>query len=105
MHRLFCTRWNGLNKSGGTIDALDDAEYEGSIISLIENDENFIKRNSKMMWRKTANLREEMPEFVERSYHEALINGLGQRDYLINGSEVLKMSLKVSFKIIWMDGF
>ena len=99
--RLFCTRWNGLNKSGGTIDALDDAEYEGSIISLIENDENFIKRNSKMMWRKTANSREEMPEFVERSYHEALINGLGQRDYLINGSEVLKVSLKT----IWMDGF
>jgi len=60
--RLFCTRWNGLNKSGGTIDALDDAEYEGSIISLIENGKNFIKRNSKMMWRKTANSREEMPD-------------------------------------------
>ena len=81
-------RLYGLNKSGGTIDALDDAEYEGSIISLIENGENFIKRNAKMMWRKTANSREEMPEFVERSYHEALINGLGHRDYLINGSEV-----------------
>ena len=25
--RLFCTRWNGLNKSGGQIDALDSAEY------------------------------------------------------------------------------
>ena len=86
--RLFCTRWNGLNKSGGTIDALDDAEYDGSIISLIENGENFIRRNAKMMWRKTANSREEMPDFVERSYHEALINGLGHRDYLINGSEV-----------------
>ena len=34
--RLFCTRWNGLNKSGGTMDAFDDAEYEGSVISLIE---------------------------------------------------------------------
>ena len=86
--RLFCTRWNGVNKSGGTIDALDDAEYDGSIISLIENGENFIRRNAKMMWRKTANSREEMPDFVERSYHEALINGLGHRDYLINGSEV-----------------
>ena len=63
--RLFCTRWNGLNKSGGTIDALDDAEYDGSIISPIENGENFIKRNAKMMWRKTANSREEMPEYVE----------------------------------------
>ena len=43
---------------------------------------------AKMMWRKTANSREEMPEYVERSYHEALVNGLGHRDYLIYGSEV-----------------
>lgn len=86
--RLFCTRWNGPNKSGGTVDAFDDAEYEGSIISLIENGEAFIKRNCKVMWRKTANSREEMPEFVERSYHEALINALAHRDYLVNGSEV-----------------
>ena len=25
--RLFCTRWNGLDKSGGRIDALDSAEF------------------------------------------------------------------------------
>ena len=86
--RLFCTRWNGLNKSGGAVDALDDAEYSGSVISLIENGEAFIKRNCKMKWRKTANSREEMPEYVERSYHEALVNALAHRDYLINGSEV-----------------
>lgn len=86
--RVFCTRWSGLNKSGGTFDALDDAEYEGSVLSLIENGEAFIKRNAKMMWRKTANSREEMPEYVERSYHEALVNAIAHRDYLINGSEV-----------------
>ena len=86
--RLFCTRWNGLNKSGGAVDALDDAEYPGSVISLIENGEAFIKRNCKMKWRKTANSREEMPEYVERSYHEALVNALAHRDYLVNGSEV-----------------
>ena len=40
------------------------------------------------MWRKTPNSREEMPEYVERSYHEALINALVHRDYLVNGSEV-----------------
>lgn len=90
--RIFCTRWNGLNKSGGTFDALDDAEYEGSVLSLIENGEAFIKRNAKMMWKKTANSREEMPEYVERSYHEALVNSIAHRDYLINGSEVLNGS-------------
>ena len=86
--RLFCTRWNGLNKSGGAVDALDDAEYSGSVISLIENGEAFIKNNCKMKWRKTANSREEMPEYVERSYHEALVNALVHRDYMVNGSEV-----------------
>ena len=86
--RLFCTRWNGLDKSGGTMDALDDAEYSGSVILLIENGKAFIKRNARMMWRKTANSREEMPEYVERSYHEALVNALAHRDYLVNGSEV-----------------
>ncbi len=86
--RLFCTRWNGLNKSGGTVDALDDAEYTGSVISLIENGEAFIKRNAKKMWKKTPNSRIEMPEYVERSYHEALVNALAHRDYLVNGSEV-----------------
>ena len=86
--RLFCTRWNGLNKSGGTVDALDDAEYTGSVISLIENGEAFIKRNAKKMWKKTPNSRIEMPEYVERSYHEPLVNALAHRDYLVNGSEV-----------------
>lgn len=86
--RVFCTRWNGLTKSGGTMDALDDAEYSGSLISLIENGEGFIKRNAKMMWRKAANSREELPEYVERSYHEALVNAIAHRDYLVNGSEV-----------------
>lgn len=58
------------------------------VISLIENGEAFIKRNAKMMWRKTANSREEMPDYVERSYHEALVNAIAHRDYLIYGSEV-----------------
>ena len=58
------------------------------MLSLIENGEAFIKRNARMMWRKTPNSREELPEYVERSYHEALVNALAHRDYLVYGSEV-----------------
>ena len=86
--RVFCTRWNGLDKSGGVIDALDDAEYSGSLIALLENSEAFILRNTRKMWRKTPNSREELPEYVERSYHEALINALVHRDNLVIGSEI-----------------
>ena len=30
--RLFCTRWNGLDKASGVIDAVDDKEYSGGLI-------------------------------------------------------------------------
>lgn len=86
--RIFCTRWNGLDKGGGIMDALDDAEYSGSLISLLNEGTAFIKRNMKTMWKKTANSRIDMPEYCERSYFEALVNALVHRDYLVNGSEV-----------------
>ncbi len=86
--RLFCTRWNGLDKSGGMVDALDSAEYSGSLIILLNEGVGFVKRNMKTRWKKTANSRIEMPEYCERSVFEALVNALIHRDYLILGSEV-----------------
>lgn len=86
--RLFCTRWNGLDKSGGIVDALDSAEYSGSLIILLNEGMGFVKRNMKTSWKKTANSRIEMPEYCERSIFEALVNALIHRDYLILGSEV-----------------
>ncbi len=86
--RLFCTRWNGLDKSGGMVDALDSAEYSGSLIILLNEGIGFVKRNMKTRWKKTANSRIEMPDYCERSVFEALVNALIHRDYLILGSEV-----------------
>lgn len=86
--RVFCTRWNGLDKGGGVVDAIDDAEYSGSMISLLNEGTAFIKRNMKTMWKKIADSRVDMPEYCERSYFEALVNALVHRDYLVNGSEV-----------------
>lgn len=86
--RLFCTRWNGVDKSGGVIDAVDSAEYSGSLIILLNEGAGFVKRNMKTRWMKTANSRIEMPDYCERSVFEALVNALIHRDYLILGSEV-----------------
>ena len=86
--RLFCTRWNGLDKSGGVVDALDSAEYSGSLIILLNEGVSFVKRNMKTLWKKTADSRIEMPDYCERSVFEALVNALIHRDYLILGSEV-----------------
>lgn len=86
--RLFCTRWNGKDKTGGLMDAVDSAEYSGSLISLLDEGMAFVKRNMHTMWKKTPNSRIEMPEYPERSVFEALVNALIHRDYLILGSEV-----------------
>ena len=86
--RLFCTRWNGLDKSGGMVDALDSAEYSGSLIILPNEGVSFVKRNMKTRWKKTADSRIEMPDYCERSVFESLVNALIHRDYLILGSEV-----------------
>ena len=86
--RLFCTRWNGIDKASGGIDALDDEEYTGSLILLLEEGMSFARRNSKKMWRKESDRRVEYPEYPERSIFEGLVNGLVHRDYLDMGSEV-----------------
>lgn len=86
--RLFCTRWYGLDKASGIMEALDDKEYSGSLVSLLQNGEEFIKNNTKKRWKKTGNGRIEMPDIPERAALECLVNGLIHRDYLELGSEV-----------------
>ena len=86
--RLFCTRWHGLNKASGVMEAEDDKEFTGSIITLLQSAEEFIKNNTKKRWRKTVNGRIEMPEYPERAVLECIVNALIHRDYMDMGSEV-----------------
>ena len=79
-NRLFCTRWNGLTRAGGLIDALDSDEYTGGLISLLRDGESFIRRNTRIMWKKTPFSRVEMPEYVFQSASEALVNALIHRE-------------------------
>lgn len=86
--RLFCTRWYGLDKASGIMEALDDKEYSGSLIFLLQEGTNFVKNNSKKRWKKTGNGRIEMPEYPEQAVHEVIVNALIHRDYTEIGSEV-----------------
>lgn len=86
--RVFCTRWNGLDKAGGLIEAWDDMEVSGSLANLFMETMNFIRRNNKMRWKKLASSRANMPEYPERAVQECVINALIHRDYLEIGSEV-----------------
>ena len=86
--RLFCTRWNGKDKANGVMDALDDEEYSGSLVTLLQAGLDFVRRNSKKAWRKTHDNRLEYPEYPERAVEEGLVNALIHRNYLELGSEV-----------------
>ncbi|MCC8195200.1 MAG: putative DNA binding domain-containing protein [Ruminococcus sp.] len=86
--RLFCTRWYGLDKASGIMEALDDREVSGSLITLLQAGEEFVNNNTKKRWKKTGNGRIEMPEYPERAVLECIVNALIHRDYLILGSEV-----------------
>lgn len=86
--RLFCTRWNGRDKASGVMEALDDKEFSGSLIILLQGGEEFVKNNTKKRWKKVPDGRLEMPDIPERAALECIVNGLIHRDYLELGSEV-----------------
>ncbi|MDO5297438.1 MAG: ATP-binding protein, partial [bacterium] len=86
--RLFCTRWNGLTKASGRMEAWDDSEYSGSLLHLLRSGLDFIAKNSKKAWKKTDTERREYPDYPERAYMEGLVNALIHRSYNELGSEV-----------------
>ncbi len=70
------------------MEALDDKEYSGSLVSLLQNGTEFVKNNTKKRWKKTGNGQVEMPEYPEQAVHEVIVNALIHRDYMEIGSEV-----------------
>lgn len=86
--RVFCTRWNGLEKVSIFDDALDDKEYEGNLIYLLQSGCEFVRNNSKVRFEKKERYRVDKPDYADRAVTEALVNALIHRDYLIMGSEV-----------------
>ena len=86
--RIFCTRWNGNDKSGGLSEAIDDVEIEGSLIFQLQESLSFVRRNTKKAWKKEDDGRAEFPEYPERAVLEAIVNAIIHRDYLCYVSEV-----------------
>ena len=86
--RIFCTRWNGLDMTSGLGEALDDAEFEGSVIGQLQDAVAFVKNNSHKKWWKEATYREELPDYPERAVTEVISNAIIHRNYLELGSEI-----------------
>lgn len=86
--RVFCTRWKGLTKADGLMDALDDDEYSGSLITLLDESIKFVRRNNRKPWYKSLDGRIELPEYPEKAVEEGIVNALIHRNYLEIGCEV-----------------
>ena len=86
-NRIFCTRWNGLNKTS-LEEASDDDEYSGGLVKLLDSALNFVKKNTKKKWKKEASGRVEMPEYDEIAIREVIVNAIIHRQYTNVGAEV-----------------
>lgn len=77
-----------MDKAPGVIDAIDDKEYSGGLINLLQDGIDFVINNSKKAWGKTRDGRIELPDYPERAVMEGIVNALIHRNYLDIGSEV-----------------
>jgi len=82
--RLYCTRWDGKEKS----DAINDAEFTGNVLMLLREAMNFVKSSTKKGWEKLPDGRKNKPEYAERAILEAMVNHFIHRDYTVMGGEV-----------------
>ena len=82
--RVFCTKWNGTVKT----DAVNDSEFQGNLLMLLDMAKNFIKANTAVRWYKLPDYRLNLPEYAERAIEEMCVNHLIHRDYSELGSEV-----------------
>lgn len=82
--RVFCTKWSGLEKD----DAINDSEYRGNLLYLLEMATSFVKANTAKRWYKFPSYRLNFPEYAERAIEETCINHLIHRDMAVIGSEV-----------------
>ena len=73
--------------ASGIVDALDDKEYTGSLVTLLQDGTDFVRNNSKKAWRKVDDGRMEMPDYPDRAVLECVVNALIHRNYMEIGSE------------------
>ncbi len=81
----------GLVEGGGLLtEALDDDEFSGGLLNLLDAAKGFVKVSAKIKWQKIedGSGRVEYPEWPSAAMEEAIVNGLMHRDYLEIGSEV-----------------
>ena len=84
--RIHCRKWPGFDRSADFV--IDDKEFQGNIIDLIDFGLKFIKSNTKTGYIKEAHGRTDVNSYPARALEEALVNACAHRDYQIQGSQI-----------------
>ena len=83
---ISCRLWKGENKTGVV---LDSSRLRGSLARVFQDALNFIERNTKTGWVKTASGgRDEVRSYPREAIREALVNAIAHRDYSISGTQI-----------------
>ena len=79
-------KWAGLSKGASRV--LDDKEFFGSLLYLYERTLAFIASNTPSGYIKTFSGHEQELHYPAAAVHEAVVNALAHRDYLIDGCQI-----------------
>jgi len=85
--RLFCTRWNGYDKTNEN-EVDNDKEFDGSLIRQLKLALDFFDANTKIGWHKNGDETIYTPDYDKEAILEALVNGIIHRNYNNTGAEV-----------------
>lgn len=79
-------RWAGVSK--GSSQVIDDKEFIGSLLFLYDRAKAFIQSNVQSGYTKLYSGHEPVVHYPPSALHEALVNALAHRDYLIDGCQI-----------------
>jgi len=77
-----------LAKGTDKVHILDRKDFDGGIVSDLEEAMRFIERNTRTAWRIEGLRRENIPEYPMRALREAITNAVMHRDWFIQGANV-----------------
>lgn len=81
---ITCARYLGTDK----VEVLDRADFEGNIVSQVEDAIKFIRRNTRLSYKIRDIKREEIPEYPIKVLREAVVNAVMHRDYFETGANI-----------------
>lgn len=85
--RIFCTKWNGLDKTSEQ-EVIDDKEFNGSLIRQLKLALDFYKVHTNVRWHKEGDGTVYEPDYSDEAILEALVNAIIHRNYNNLGAEV-----------------